>query len=72
NYISIFDRLDIDAKLALLSAMTDNIKNSIKKKKTNKTDTLYSLYGSWSDVEDNIIEEIYKHRSIPSDDISFD
>lgn len=73
NYISVIDRLDLDSKLALLSALTDSIKSSLMSKKANKSELLNELYGSWSDVdESNLIDDIYEGRSIPDRDISFD
>lgn len=72
NYLSIIDRLDIDAKLALLSALTDNIRESVNRPRENKMELLDKLYGSWADVDDGIIDDIYSNRAISDREITFD
>ncbi|MFK7932934.1 MAG: hypothetical protein AB8G22_05450 [Saprospiraceae bacterium] len=72
NYLSIIERLDLETRLMLLSALTENIRVSVKKTNTSKLELLHRLYGSWSDVDESIIEDIYSHRSIPARDITFD
>lgn len=72
SYLSIFDRLDLDSKLALLAGLTENIRASISAPKTDKTKLLYELAGSWSDVDEGIIDEIYISRTVSERDITFD
>jgi len=73
TYITILDRLDLESRLTILSALTDSIKDSMKtSKNVNKSDLLSELYGAWKDVDEGIVDDIYKGREIPDREISFD
>jgi len=51
RYLRMFELLTIEVKLELLSKLTENIKNSIKKPEMNKEQLLDELCGAWSDME---------------------
>ena len=73
NYIALLDRLDLESRLTILSALADSIKRSVEiKETTDKSKLLYELYGSWANVDDSIIDDIYQNRSMPGREISFD
>lgn len=72
KYMRMFDLLDIEAKLELLTRLTDNINKSFKKPKKNKEALLDALCGTWSDVDDSIIDDIYSSRTISDRQIDLD
>mgnify|MGYP000303657922 CR=1 FL=1 len=72
KYTQIFDSLGLETKLELLSKLTESIQKGFKKREDKKPDLLNELAGSWSDVDDDIIEEIYASRSSSSSDLNMD
>ena len=64
--------LSVELKLELLSKLSDNLKTEFKSNKTEKEILLEELYGAWSDVEDNLEEEIIANRNISERVIDFD
>lgn len=74
HYVRMFDLLEIEAKLELLAKLTDNIKNSFNNPQSNtdKNALLNALSGSWVDVNDQIIEDIYDARTLSDREIELD
>ncbi len=72
KYIQMFELLDLETKLELLAKLTDNINRTFKKPKRDKTELLDSLCGSWDDIDDAIIDEIYNSRTTSNREIELD
>lgn len=70
--INLFEPLNFDIKLELLSKLTENLKKSYPTPKSEKRKLLNELYGAWSDVEEDIIEDIYSSRTISTREINLD
>lgn len=73
NYMKLFESLSIDSKLALLAAMTENVRKTLKKgDEKDKVKLLHELAGSWSDVDDDaLIKDIYENRTLSDRAINF-
>ena len=69
-----FDSLELKDKLEMLSQMTENIKKSIEEPKppVDKMALLEELCGSWADMDDKVIQEIYGRRTISDREINLD
>ena len=67
-----FDLLNMEAKLELLARLSENVHRSFNKPNKDKSELLESLSGSWSDVDENIVDEIYNSRTISDRNIDFD
>jgi hypothetical protein len=67
-----FDLLDIEAKLELMARLSENINQTFRRPEKNKNDLLESLSGSWTDVDDNIIDDIYASRTVSEREINLD
>lgn len=63
KYVSMFDLLNIETKIALLARLSDNLNQSFRKTKRDKKELFESLAGSWADVDDSIVEDIYNSRT---------
>lgn len=69
----LFESLSIDLKLALLSAMTENVRTSIQTKQKSKLQLLHELADTWSDVdEDRLIKDIYESRTLSHKLVKFE
>lgn len=55
--------LTAETKLELVSKIVENLKSGIEKPALDKEKLLEALYGSWSDVEDSIIDNIISSRT---------
>ena len=69
NYMKLIEPLAFGIKLELLSKLSENIRESLNKETLEKSsgsndDILDELSGTWSDVSDNLVEEIYASRTI--------
>ncbi len=69
RYLKMFDLLDIETKLELLVRLSDNVNRSFKRAEKDKADLLDSISGSWSDVDDRIVEEIYTARTLSNREV---
>lgn len=71
--MKLFESLSIDSKLALLAAMTENVRKTLKKgDEKDKVKLLHELAGSWSDVDDDaLIKDIYENRTLSDRAINF-
>lgn len=72
RYLRIFEPLGVEVKLELIAKLTESIKRGFKKSNDDKKKLLGELSGSWSDVSDDIISDIYSSRSSSDKDINFD
>lgn len=73
KYERLFDSLSLELKIELLSRLTQSIKNSLPpKEKSNKEELLHELYGSWSEMEEDLTKMIYNSRTISNREISLD
>lgn len=72
RYLKLFEPLSTELKLELLAALSENIKAGWKKSRVNKKLLFNDLRGSWSDVSEDIEEEIYSSRTISDKEINLD
>lgn len=72
RYLRLFEPLSTELKLELLAALSENIKNSLKKSRVDKRRLFNDLKGSWSDVSDDLEADIYHSRTISDKEISLD
>lgn len=72
KYVRMFDLLNIEAKIDLLAKLTENIKNTFKKAGRDKKMLLESLNGSWQDIDESIVSEIYQSRTTSHREVDFD
>lgn len=64
--------LSSELKLELISKISESLKFELNRSKPEKEALLEDLFGSWSDVEGNLAEDIISARSISDRNISFD
>ncbi len=72
RYLRLFEPLSTELKLELLAALSENIKNSLKKPRVDKRRLFNDLKGSWNDVSDDLEADIYRSRTISDKEISLD
>lgn len=64
RYMRLLAPLSSELKLALISKLLDSVKeDKAETTESRKRALLYELSGSWSDVDDSIIREIYEART---------
>lgn len=57
-----FDLLDIEAKLELMAKFSENISQTFKNSRRDKAELLESLSGSWANMDDSIVDDIYNSK----------
>lgn len=72
RYMRLLEPLTIDIKLELLSRLSASLKKNFVSSPTEKERLLEELSGSWSDVEDELIEDIRLARTTSEKDINLD
>jgi hypothetical protein len=72
KYMRMFDLLDIEAKLELMTKFSENISQTFKQSRKDKTELLESLSGSWADVDNSIVDDIYNSRTLSDKGINLD
>lgn len=72
RYLKLFDLLDLESKLELLSKLTENINRTSKEPNQNKMALLEELSGVWSNMDDSLVKDIYTSRSTSNKIIDFD
>lgn len=72
RYMKIIEPLRFDLKLELLARLTESLQRAATKPETDKQSLLEELYGSWSDVDDEVLEDILKSRSTSNREIDLD
>jgi hypothetical protein len=55
-----------------LARLSENVNRSFKHPKDDKHALLESLSGSWEDVDDSVIDEIYSSRTTSDKEIDFE
>lgn len=56
--------LSIEAKLEILSKLSENLKANFHAERTAKDKLLDELFGAWSDTVDNLSKTILESRSV--------
>lgn len=74
RYMKLIEPLGYEIKLALISRVVESLKETFSKPEPepDKEKLLNELYGSWSDVDEGIIDEIYEARTISDQEIDLD
>ena len=72
RYMKLIEPLGYEIKLELISKVIESLKETFKKPEPDKEELLDELYGSWSDVDEEIINEIYEARTISDQEIDLD
>ena len=72
RYLRLFEPLRMELKLELLAAFSENIKEGLKKSRVDKRSLFNELRGSWSNVSEDLEEDIYNSRTISDKEISLD
>lgn len=74
RYMRLLEPLSIELKLELLTRLTESVKRSYQPVQpvVDKQKLLYDLAGSWSDIDDSVIDEIMKTRTISDQEINLD
>ncbi|TVL97337.1 MAG: hypothetical protein CV087_22440 [Candidatus Brocadia sp. WS118] len=72
RYMRLIEPLPFEIKLELISKIFENLKTNISRPEVNKDELINELYGSWYDVDDSIIEDIYSRRTISEREINLD
>jgi len=68
DYMAMLGHLRADLKLKLISKLTDSLRNDYSESTLNRDDSWKSLFGSWSDTDDDLALTIRNNR-LPSRDI---
>lgn len=64
EYAKRFEFMSLESKIALLSLLTERIKQDMSKKKENsKASLAKELFGVWANVEDDMEQVIYSSRT---------
>jgi hypothetical protein len=64
--------LSVEFKLELIAKISESLKSDINNEKPDNEILLEKLSGSWSDVDDSIVDEILESRTSSNRNISFD
>lgn len=71
RYTKLFETLSMELRLELLSRLTEVIKKGFKKSEEDKSKLLKELYGSWKDIDEEVVKDIYDSRTISDKEINF-
>lgn len=75
RFVKLFDVLTLDLKLELMTKLALNIQNSIPKDREmsqEKVEILDGLFGSWKDVDEDVVETIYADRQSSNRGLAID
>jgi hypothetical protein len=64
RYMRFIDPLPLEVKLELISRLFENLRTDFSKPSINKEKLLDELYGSWSDMDDSLVENILGGRTL--------
>jgi hypothetical protein len=64
--------LSVSGKLEIISRLTRELKSDIPTEKERKNKLLEELYGSWKDIDENIVGDIMSNRTISDKEVNFD
>ena len=72
--MTLINTLSIENKLEILTKLSENLKLNFNPNKNNldKGRLLDELCGAWSDIDENLVDDIINSRSISDKKISFD
>lgn len=68
----IINSLAVDKKLELLSKLSESLKIDFHSKEKDKLKLLEELSGAWSEMDENLADDIKKARTNSDKNISFD
>lgn len=63
RYMRLIAPLTTETKLELVSKIVENLRSGVVRPALDKEKLLETLYGSWSDMEDTIINDIINSRT---------
>jgi len=72
NYLAILNHLSTELKLKLIAKLSENMAVEVKTIPEKKVPSWKSLYGVWSDMEENVAEEIRAARLPEREVLNFD
>ena len=72
RYMRLIEPLPFEIKLELISKLFESLKTSVGRPQVNKDALLDELSGSWKDVDDSIVEDIYRSRTTSGKEINLD
>lgn len=74
RYSKMFELLSLESKLELISRLVESIKSEsiAPKEESDKQQLAQSLFGAWSDTDEDLIDVIYSSRTISDREIDFD
>ena len=61
RYMRLIEPLPFETKLELISKLFENLKTKVSIPTMNKDELINELYGSWHDVNESLIDDIYSH-----------
>jgi len=64
--------LSVSGKLEIISRLTRELKSDIPTEEERKNKLLDELYGSWKEMDENIVEDILSNRTISDKGVNFD
>ncbi len=62
DYMAILSRLSTDMKLRLIAKLADSIRESAAAPAEEKEESWKSLFGAWSDTDENLAEIVRENR----------
>ncbi|HMQ07323.1 MAG TPA: hypothetical protein PKC30_08475 [Saprospiraceae bacterium] len=74
RYMKLIEPLGFEIKMELISKIFESLRGTISKPEPepDKEKLLNELYGAWSEVDNDFIDEIYEMRTISEKEIDFD
>lgn len=72
RYMKLIEPLAFELKLELLAKLSESLKGSVVPSPRDKEKLLDELSGSWSDVDDSLIDTIMESRSLGDKEINLD
>ena len=72
RYMKLIEPLAINLKLELLSRLSQSLKSNFVKQPQDKEKLLEELSGSWNEVDDDVLKDIYSSRSSSDKEIGLD
>ena len=71
NYMKMFSSLDMESKIELMRRFSENVSVTFNSTQNKKRELLDKLSGSWSNIDDKLIEDIYQSRTVSNREINF-
>ena len=70
RFMQLITPLSTEVKLEILSRLSESLKANFRAPQNNKEQLLDKLFGAWSDMDDDLSEDIIGSRTSSSRDIS--